>query len=61
MKTGVSLRIALPTTTGIDNAAFSEGGASAKAQSRNDGMLIAISGPAGRSGSQRRRSSDSTI
>ena len=50
MKTGVSVRIALPTTTGIDSAARPAPGASAKAQSRNDGMLIAISGPAGKVG-----------
>ena len=61
MKTGVSLRMAFPTTTGIASVARLPPGPSAKAQSRNDGMLMAISAPPPNSGSQRSRSSDSTI
>ncbi len=62
MNTGVSRAFtARPTMTGIDNCAALSSRALAKAHSRNEGMFTAISGPAGSSGSQRRRSSDSSI
>jgi hypothetical protein len=60
MNTGVSLRTARPTTAGIDNTAPRISDASASAHSWNDGMLMAIAGPNGKSGSQRRRSSASS-
>ena len=61
MNSGVGVRIDLPTMTRICSTGCLAALPASNAHKRNEGKLIAMTGPPDRSGSQRMRSIDNSI